>query len=121
MQEMLAPTSYLKGMGLYEKCFLITDGRFSGGTSGPAIGHISPEAAAGGEIGLLKNGDVIEIDVLAGKLNAKVSQAEFTRRRAKSKPRPPQITYGALGRYASQATSADTGAVLSWPGKTLSR
>ena len=117
MQEMLAPTSYIKGLGLYEKCFLITDGRFSGGTSGPAIGHISPEAAAGGEIGLLKNGDVIEIDIPAGKLNAKVSKAEFTKRRKAYKPRPPQITSGALGRYAAQATSADTGAVLTWPEK----
>ena len=67
MQEMLAPTSYIKGLGLYEHCFLITDGRFSGGTSGPSIGHVSPEAAAGGEIGLLKNGDIIEIDIPAGK------------------------------------------------------
>ena len=102
MQEMLAPTSYIRGLGLYEKCFLITDGRFSGGTSGPAIGHISPEAAAGGEIGLLKNGDIIEIDIPAGKLNAKVSAAEFARRRKAYKPRPPQITYGALGRYAAK-------------------
>jgi len=117
MQEMLAPTSYIRGLGLYDKCFLITDGRFSGGTSGPAIGHVSPEAAAGGEIGLLKSGDVIEIDVLAGKLNAKVSAAEFARRRKRYKPRPPQITHGALGRYAAQATSADTGAVLDWPRK----
>ena len=118
MQEMLAPTSYLKGLGLYGTCFLITDGRFSGGTSGPAIGHISPEAAAGGEIGLLKTGDLIEIDIPAGKINAKVSAAEFARRRKAYKPRPPQITSGALGRYAAQATSADTGAVLDWPGKT---
>ena len=121
MQEMLAPTSYIRGMGLYTKCFLITDGRFSGGTSGPAIGHISPEAAAGGQIGLLKNGDIIEIDIPAGKLNAKVSPTDFARRRRKHRPRPPQITHGALGRYASQATSADTGAVLDWPGKTLAR
>jgi len=117
MQEMLAPTSYIKGMGLYDKCFLLTDGRFSGGTSGPSIGHIAPEAAAGGEIALLKNGDVIEIDVLGRKLNAKVSQAEFARRRKRYRPRPPQITHGALGRYAAHATSADTGAILTWEGK----
>ena len=117
MQEMLAPTSYIRGMGLYDKCFLITDGRFSGGTSGPAIGHIAPEAAAGGEIGLLKDGDVIEIDIPAGAINAKVSKAEFARRRKAYRPRPPQITHGALGRYAAHATSADTGAVLDWPGK----
>ena len=91
--------------------------RFSGGTSGPSIGHISPEAAAGGEIGLLRKGDVIEIDVLAGKLDAKVSKAEFARRRKTYKPRRPQITYGALGRYAAHATSADTGAILEWEGK----
>ncbi|MDY6913762.1 MAG: dihydroxy-acid dehydratase [Planctomycetota bacterium] len=117
MQEMLAPTSYIRGMGLYEKCYLITDGRFSGGTSGPAIGHVAPEAAAGGEIGLLKNGDLIEIDIPAGRLNAKVSKAEFAHRRKRYKSRPPQITHGALGRYAAHATSADTGAVLDWPGK----
>jgi dihydroxy-acid dehydratase len=115
MQEMLAPTSYIRGLGLYEKCFLITDGRFSGGTSGPAIGHVSPEAAAGGEIGLLRDGDIIEIDIPARRLTS----AELARRRKVYKPRPPQITYGALGRYAAQATSADTGAVLTWPGKTI--
>jgi dihydroxy-acid dehydratase len=117
MQEMLAPTSYIRGLGLYEKCYLITDGRFSGGTSGPSIGHIAPEAAAGGEIGLLKTGDIIEIDVLKGTLNAKVSQAEFAKRRKRYKPRPASIAHGSLGKYAALATSADTGAVLDWPGK----
>ena len=117
MQEMLAPTSYIKGLGLYEKCFLITDGRFSGGTSGPSIGHVAPEAAAGGEIGLLKNGDVVEIDIPAGAINAKVSKAEFARRRKRYRPRRPRITHGALGRYAAHATSADTGAILDWPDK----
>ncbi len=117
MQEMLAPTSYIKGMGLGDKCALITDGRFSGGTAGACIGHISPEAAAGGEIGLLKNGDIIEIDIYGGAINAKVSKAEFARRRKGWKPKKPPITTGALGRYAAQATSADTGAVLTWPGK----
>jgi len=118
MQEMLAPTSYIRGMGLYEKCYLITDGRFSGGTSGPAIGHVAPEAVAGGEIGLLRNGDVIEIDIPARRLRARLSQAEFARRRKAYKPRPPQVTRGALGRYAAQTTSADIGAVLDWPGRT---
>lgn len=117
MQEMLAPTSYIKGMDLFDKVYLITDGRFSGGTSGPSIGHVAPEAAAGGEIGLLKNGDIIEIDIKTGSINAKVSKTEFARRKRNYKPRPPQITYGALGRYAAHATSADTGAVLDWPGK----
>ncbi len=121
MQEMLAPTSYIKGMGLGDKCALITDGRFSGGTAGACIGHISPEAAGGGEIGLLKNGDMIEIDIPAGKINAKVTKAEFARRRKRYKPRKPPITHGALGRYAAQATSADTGAILDWPGKTQSK
>jgi dihydroxy-acid dehydratase len=114
MQEMLAPTSYIKGMGLYDKCFLITDGRFSGGSSGPSIGHVSPEAVAGGEIGLLRNGDIIDIDIPAGTLNARLSQRQFAQRRKRYKPRPPQIRHGALGRYAQHATSADTGAVLRW-------
>ncbi len=120
MQEMLAPTSYIKGMGLGDKCALITDGRFSGGTAGACIGHISPEAATGGEIGLLKNGDIIEINIPGGKINAKVPKAEFDRRRKRYKPRPPKITSGALGRYAAQATSADTGAILDWPGRAKS-
>jgi len=119
MQEMLAPTSYMKGLGLYDACYMITDGRYSGGTSGPCIGHVAPETAAGGEIGLLRNGDVIEIDALAGKINAKVTKAEFARRRKRFRPRPPQIRHGALGRYAAHATGADTGAVLDWPGKEI--
>jgi dihydroxy-acid dehydratase len=115
MQEMLAPTSYLKGMGLGDKCVLITDGRFSGGTAGACIGHISPEAAAGGEIGLLRRGDIIEIDLHAGTINARVSAVEFARRKKKSKR---QITagksaiHGALARYAHHATSADQGGIL---------
>ena len=117
MQEMLAPTSYIKGMGLGESCALITDGRFSGGTAGACIGHISPEAASGGEICFLKDGDTTEIDILGGKLNAKISEAEFARRKKVYQPRAPQIRHGALGRYASQASSADTGGVLDWPGK----
>jgi dihydroxy-acid dehydratase len=118
MQEMLAPTSYIKGMGLGDKVALITDGRFSGGTAGACIGHISPEAANGGEIGLLQDGDLIEIDIPAGKLNVRLSAAELARRRKTYKPRTCPITHGALGRYAAQATSADTGGVLDWPGKT---
>ena len=117
MREMLAPTSILSGMGLDDKVALITDGRFSGATKGAAIGHISPEAAAGGEIGLLKDGDIIQIDLPAGKLRAKVTKAEFDKRRKRYKPRPAPIRHGALGRYAAHATSADTGAVLDWPGK----
>ncbi len=120
MQEMLAPTSYLKGMGLGEQCALITDGRFSGGTAGLCIGHIAPEAAAGGEIGLLKNGDEITIDCLAGTIHANVSAAEFKKRAKAYKPAPCPILHGALGRYQALATSADTGAVLTWPDKTQS-
>jgi len=117
MQEMLAPTSYITGMGLGDKCALITDGRFSGGTAGACIGHVSPEAASGGEIGLLRDGDIIRIDIPAGKINARVSKAEFARRRKRYKPRTAPIRHGALGRYAAHATSADTGAILDWPGK----
>jgi dihydroxy-acid dehydratase len=120
MQEMLTPTSYIKGMELGESVALITDGRFSGGTAGLCIGHIAPEAAAGGTIGLLKDGDVIEIDVMTGTMNAKVSQAEFARRRKTYKPVPNPITHGSLGKYAALATSADTGGVLDWEGKTPS-
>jgi dihydroxy-acid dehydratase len=120
MQEMLAPTSYIKGMGLGKDVALITDGRFSGGTAGLCIGHIAPEAAAGGEIGLLKNGDTIEIDCIKGTLNAKVSEAEFARRRKTHKPVASPIAHGALGKYAALATSADTGGVLDWPGRTQS-
>ena len=112
MQEMLAPTSYIKGAGLSDRCALITDGRFSGGTAGACIGHVAPEAAADGEIGLLKDGDIIEIDILAQKLNARVSAAEFARRRKAYRPRPPRFKTGWLARYAAMATSADTGGVL---------
>jgi dihydroxy-acid dehydratase len=112
MQEMLAPTSYLRGAGLADKCYLITDGRFSGGTAGPCIGYVSPETAAGGEIGLLKDGDVIEIDALKQTINARVSAAEFARRAKAAKPFKPRITTGWLARYTALATSADTGAVL---------
>jgi dihydroxy-acid dehydratase len=114
MQEMLAPTSYLRGLGLDRSCALVTDGRFSGATAGASIGHVSPEAAAGGEIALLRTGDRIEIDLLAGRIEARVSKAEFARRRKRWKPRPAPIRHGVLGRYAAHATSADRGAVLEW-------
>jgi dihydroxy-acid dehydratase len=115
MQEMLAPTSYIKGAGLGDRCALITDGRFSGGTAGACIGHISPEAAAGGEIGLLENGDMIEIDVFKQILRADVSDAEFARRRKGWTDPPPRFTTGWLARYTALATSADTGGVLKIP------
>ena len=114
MQEMLSPTSYIMGAGLGESVALITDGRFSGGTRGACIGHISPEAAVGGPIGLLKDGDIIEIDIPDNKINVKLSDDELAERKKVWSPRKPKITYGCLGKYASMATSADTGAVLKW-------
>jgi dihydroxy-acid dehydratase len=114
MQEMLSPTSYIMGAGLGESVALITDGRFSGGTRGACIGHVSPEAAVGGPIGLLKKGDIIEIDIPNHKINVKLSSKELAARKKKWKPRKPNITTGCLAKYASMATSADTGAVLKW-------
>ncbi len=114
MQEMLAPTTAIKGVGLDDRCALITDGRFSGGTAGASIGHVSPEAAVGGPIGLLHDGDIIDIDVTAGKLSVRLSDEELAARRAAWKPRPARFTTGWLARYAKMATSADTGAILDW-------
>jgi dihydroxy-acid dehydratase len=114
MQEMLSPTSYIMGAGLGESVALITDGRFSGGTRGACIGHISPEAALGGPIGLLKDGDVIEIDIPNNQLNVKLPEKELAERKKSWKPPQPRITKGCLAKYASMATSADTGAVLKW-------
>jgi dihydroxy-acid dehydratase len=115
MQEMLAPTSAIAGQGLGEAVALITDGRFSGATKGGSIGHVSPEAAAGGPIALVMPGDMIEIDIPGRKLELCVSDAELAKRKAAWKPLPPKIDYGYLARYASQVTSADTGAVLRKP------
>jgi dihydroxy-acid dehydratase len=114
MQEMLSPTSYIKGMGLDDKCALITDGRFSGGTAGACIGHISPEAVAGGNIGLLRDGDIIEIDIPGHVLNARIDDAEFEKRAKNYQAPAPKFTRGYLAKYASMATSANTGAVLKW-------
>ncbi len=114
MQEMLSPTSYIMGAGLGESVALITDGRFSGGTRGACIGHISPEAAAGGPIGLLKNGDIIEIDIPANTLKVKIGKAELAKRRKAWQAPQPRINHGALGKYAHLASSADTGAILKW-------
>ncbi len=112
MQEMLAPTTAIKGMGLDDQVALVTDGRFSGGTAGACIGHVSPEAAAGGPIGLLEPGDIVEIDIPAHTLNVRLSEAELAARLARWQPRPRKYTTGFLARYALLATSADTGAVL---------
>jgi dihydroxy-acid dehydratase len=112
MQEMLAPTTAIKGVGLGDRCALITDGRFSGGTAGASIGHVSPEAAIGGPIGLLRPGDLIEIDILAGRLSVRLSDEELEARRALWTPPAPRFTRGWLARYARMATSASTGAIL---------
>ena len=114
MQEMLSPTSYIMGAGLGGSVALITDGRFSGGTRGACIGHISPEAAVGGPIGLLKYGDIIEIDIPANKISVKLSDGELAERKKTWTPPKPRITEGCLAKYAAMATSADTGAVLKW-------
>jgi dihydroxy-acid dehydratase len=114
MVEMLSPTSYIIGAGLGESVALITDGRFSGGTKGACVGHISPEAAVGGPIGLLKNGDIIEIDIPNNKINVKLSDALLADRKKSWKLPKPRVTKGFLAKYASMATSADTGAILKW-------
>lgn len=119
MQEMLYPTSYIKSKHLGKECALITDGRFSGGTSGLSIGHVSPEAAAGGAIGLIKDGDIIEIDIPNRSINVKVSDAELEKRRQEElakgndafKPNRVRNVSKALKAYASMVSSADLGAV----------
>lgn len=112
MREMLNPTSAIMGRGLGGSVALITDGRFSGATRGAAIGHVSPEAAVGGPIALVEEGDTIQIDIPANKITLAVDDAEIARRKAAWKPRKPNITTGYLARYASLVTSANTGAVL---------
>lgn len=112
MREMLNPTSALAGMKLDKTVALITDGRFSGASRGASIGHVSPEAAQGGEIALIEEGDTISIDIPAGKVELKVSEEELERRRANWKAPAPRITTGWLGRYAKLVSSANTGAVL---------
>ena len=112
MREMLSPTSAIVGMGLDKSVALLTDGRFSGGTQGAAIGHISPEAAEGGPIALVKEGDVIAIDIPAKKLTLKVDDAELEKRRKSLRAWTPAITTGYLARYAKMVTSASTGAVF---------
>jgi len=112
MQEMLAPTSYIMGQGLGESVALITDGRFSGGTRGACVGHISPEAAEGGLIGLLEDGDVIRIDIPGRRIEAKLSEAEIARRRAAWKPFEPRVKSGWLRRYSLMVQNASAGAVL---------
>jgi dihydroxy-acid dehydratase len=112
MKEMLAPTAALAGRGLDDKVALITDGRFSGATKGAAIGHVSPEAADGGTIGLLKEGDIIQIDIEAGTLSVQLSETELAMRRAQWHPLPPKVNHGYLARYARQVSSAASGAIF---------
>ena len=115
MREMLNPTSAIAGMGLGASVALITDGRFSGASRGASIGHVSPEAAVGGPIALIEEGDIIQIDIPANTINAKVSDEEFAARKAKWQPREPKITTGYLARYASMVTSGNRGAILEMP------
>ena len=112
MREMLNPTSAIAGMGLGSSVALITDGRFSGASRGASIGHVSPEAAVGGPIALIEEGDIIDIDINANTLNVLVSDEELAARRAKWQPREPKITTGYLARYASLVTSGNRGAIL---------
>ena len=115
MREMLNPTSAIAGMGLDSSVALITDGRFSGASRGASIGHVSPEAAVGGPIALIEEGDIISIDINANKLDVKVSDEELARRKAAWKPRKPRVTEGYLNRYAALVTSANRGAILELP------
>ena len=112
MREMLNPTSAIAGMGLGSSVALITDGRFSGASRGASIGHVSPEAAVGGPIALIEEGDIIQIDIPNLTLNAKISDEELAERKAKWQPRKPKITTGYLARYAAMVTSGNRGAVL---------
>jgi len=112
MREMLLPTSALSGMGLDDKVALLTDGRFSGATRGAAIGHVSPEAAAGGPIALVREGDEVEIDIQNKRLTLHVSDEELKRRRERWSPPQPKVREGYLARYAAMVTSASEGAIL---------
>ena len=116
MREMLNPTSAIAGMGLGSSVALITDGRFSGASRGASIGHVSPEAAVGGPIALIEEGDMIRINIPSNTLNADVSDEELAKRRANWQPREPKITTGYLSRYRAMVTSGTDGAILQIPG-----
>ncbi len=115
MREMLNPTSAIAGMGLGSSVALITDGRFSGASRGASIGHVSPEAAVGGPIALIEEGDIISIDIPGLKLEVRVSDEEMEARKAKWQPREPKVTTGYLARYAAMVTSGNRGAILEVP------
>jgi dihydroxy-acid dehydratase len=112
MREMLNPTSVIAGMGLDKDVALLTDGRFSGASRGASIGHISPEAAEGGPLAFVEEGDIIEIDIPARTLNVRISEQELNARKAKWVKPEPRVKTGYLARYARLVTSASTGAVL---------
>jgi dihydroxy-acid dehydratase len=115
MREMLNPTSAIAGRGLGSSVALITDGRFSGASRGASIGHVSPEAAVGGPIALIEEGDIISIDIPNNALNVKVSDEELALRRKKWQPRQPKVTTGYLSRYRELVTSGNRGAILEIP------
>ena len=112
MREMLSPTATIAGMGLSESVALITDGRFSGGTRGPCIGHVSPEAMEGGPIAIIKDGDRIKIDIPKRKIELMLSDKEIKERLSRWKPPEPKIKKGYLSRYARMVSSAGSGAVM---------
>ncbi|MFT3985496.1 MAG: dihydroxy-acid dehydratase, partial [Lachnospiraceae bacterium] len=115
MREMLNPTSAIAGMGLGSSVALITDGRFSGASRGASIGHVCPEAAVGGPIALVKEGDLIRINIPENRLDFEVSEEELAKRKAEWKPKAPKVTTGYLARYQKLVTSGDKGAVLRIP------
>ena len=112
MREMLNPTSAIAGMGLGSSVALITDGRFSGASRGASIGHVSPEAAVGGPIALVREGDIIRIDIPKNRLDVDISAEEMEKRRAEWQPKEPKVTTGYLARYASMVTYGNRGAIL---------
>ena len=112
MREMLSTTALIMGRGMDEDCALVTDGRFSGATHGPCIGHISPEAAAGGPIALVEEGDLISIDIPNCSIRLEVPEEELQRRKAAWVCPEPKVKTGYLARYAKMVTSADKGAIL---------
>jgi dihydroxy-acid dehydratase len=112
MREMLAPTSAIAGVGLSESVALVTDGRFSGGTRGPCIGHVSPEATVGGPIGLVEDGDTILVDIPSRRVDLLVDEKELAKRKADWIPPEPKVKIGVLDRYSRSVTSASKGCVL---------
>ena len=117
MREMLNPTSAIAGMGLGSSVALITDGRFSGASRGASIGHVSPEAAVGGPIALVEEGDMIRINIPETSLELLVSDEKLAKRKANWQPREPKVTTGYLARYAAMVTSGNRGAILEVPKK----